>query len=155
MMLLLLIFPKNVYRNMWASSTPIIFFSEIFFVKEIKKSNGICEIISFVKMGSSKLINYLTNMCSSKWALGITAYDTHVRLTCVVYNQTHFVELSSTVCLLSPPLFIRRQEEADCKMIQKSWNLNKTDLHIHSIDLWCFATHYCSFFLSFWSLNIC
>jgi hypothetical protein len=34
-----------------------MFFSEIFFVKENEKSDGICEIISFVKMESSKLIN--------------------------------------------------------------------------------------------------
>jgi hypothetical protein len=41
------------------------FFSEIKIVKENDKCDGICEIISFVKMESSKLINYLTNMCSS------------------------------------------------------------------------------------------
>ncbi len=42
------------------------FFQKGLFVKENEKPDGICEIISFVKMESSKLINYLTNMCSSE-----------------------------------------------------------------------------------------
>ncbi len=35
----------------------------IFFVNENKESDRIFENISFVEMESSKLINYLTNMC--------------------------------------------------------------------------------------------
>jgi hypothetical protein len=37
--------------------------SETIFPKEIQESDGIFENMSFVKMESSKLINYSTNMC--------------------------------------------------------------------------------------------
>ncbi len=41
------------------------FFLETFFLKENKESDGIFVNISFVEIESSKLINYLTNMCWS------------------------------------------------------------------------------------------
>jgi len=42
----------------------------IFFVNENKESDRIFENISFVEMESSKLINYLTNMCWSDQGIG-------------------------------------------------------------------------------------
>jgi hypothetical protein len=48
----------------WVSSTLLIFFSEIF-QKERKESDEIFKNKPFFEMGSSKLIDYLTNMCQS------------------------------------------------------------------------------------------
>ncbi len=47
--------------------------SEIFFLKERKESDEIFKNKPFFEMGSSKLIEYLTNMCQSGQGTTITA----------------------------------------------------------------------------------
>jgi dynactin complex subunit len=64
---------RHLYYFQKCSNFQKTLFSEIFFLKERKESDEIFKNKPFFEMGSSKLIDYLTNMCQSGQGTTITA----------------------------------------------------------------------------------
>ncbi len=89
-----------------------IFFSEVFFLKERKESDEIFKNKPFFEMGSSKLIDCLTNMCQSGQGSTITATS----------SGTSIYEGRQFVCFV---LFVpMRSTEPGCFRLP-SWSLWK------------------------------